>query len=29
VDGKGAEDWVEADIMGLIQQLGAILSAPS
>ena len=30
VDGKVAEDWVDADIMGLMQQLGAISSsAPS
>ncbi len=29
VDGKVAEDWVDADIMGLMQQLGAIPSAPS
>lgn len=29
VNGKAAEDWIEADIMGLMQQLGAIPSAPS
>jgi predicted ester cyclase len=29
VDGKVAEDWVDADIMGMMQQLGAIPSAPS
>jgi steroid delta-isomerase-like uncharacterized protein len=29
VDGKVSEDWVDADIMGLMQQLGAIPSAPS
>jgi predicted ester cyclase len=30
MDGKVAEDWVDADIMGLMQQLGAISSsAPS
>jgi predicted ester cyclase len=27
VDGKVAEDWVEADVMGLMQQIGAIPSA--
>jgi len=30
VDGKVGEDWVDADVMGLMQQLGAIpSSAPS
>jgi steroid delta-isomerase-like uncharacterized protein len=30
VDGKVAEDWVDADVMGLMQQIGAIpSSAPS
>ena len=29
VDGNATEDWVEADIMGLMQQLGVIPSAPS
>ena len=28
VDGKVAEDWVDADTMGLMQQLGVIPSAP-
>ena len=29
VDGKVAEDWVDADVMGLMQQIGAIpRSAP-
>jgi predicted ester cyclase len=28
VDGKVAEDWVDADTMGLMQQLGVIRSAP-
>jgi predicted ester cyclase len=27
-DGKVAEEWVDADTMGLMQQLGAIPSAP-
>ena len=29
IDGKVAEDWVDVDTMGLMQQLGAIPSAPS
>jgi predicted ester cyclase len=29
VDGKVAEDWVDADTMGLMQQLGAISPASS
>ena len=29
VDGKLSEDWVGTDTMGLMQQLGAIPSAPS
>ena len=28
VDGKVAEDWVDADVMGLIQQIGATPPAP-
>ena len=28
VDGKVAEDWVDADTMGLMQQLGVIPSGP-
>ena len=28
VDGKVAEDWVDANTMGLMQQLGVIPSAP-